>query len=48
MKQMEQEKMNMGYEEKDTVINQIMKVLIGHTRPSLYKFTELKKDYLKV
>lgn len=35
LKQMEQKKMNMKHEGKDTVINQIMKVLIGHGRLTL-------------
>lgn len=48
MQQMEQNNMYMGYEEKDTVINQIMNVLIGYDRPTLYKFRELKKEHLKV
>lgn len=31
------------YEGKDTVINQIMKVLIGHGRPTLYTNSESSK-----
>lgn len=48
MQQMEQNNMYMGYEEKDTVINQIMNVLKGHDRPTLYKFRELKNEHFKV
>lgn len=35
--------MNMGYGGKDTVINQIMKVLTGHGRPTLYTNSESSK-----
>lgn len=43
LKQMEQRQMNMGYEEKDTIMYQIMKVLIGHGRPTLYTNSESSK-----
>lgn len=47
LKQMEQRQMNTGYEGKGIVINQIIKVLIRHGRPTLYTNSESSKGSIQ-